>query len=49
MRKAVIAASRFGFGARPGDLEIISHHPEKWLLDQELPGQMNSMRMPPGS
>ena len=34
MNKAVIAASRFGFGARPGDLKIIGRDPEKWLLDQ---------------
>jgi len=34
MSKAVIAASRFGFGARPGDLTIISRDPDKWLLDQ---------------
>jgi len=34
MSKAVIAALRFGFGARPGDLEIISRDPDKWLLDQ---------------
>ena len=34
MSKAVIAASRFGLGARPGDLKIISRDPEKWLLDQ---------------
>lgn len=34
MNKAVIAASRFGYGARPGELEKIGSNPEKWLLDQ---------------
>ncbi len=34
MNKAVIAASRFGYGARPGDLEKVGSNPEKWLLDQ---------------
>ncbi|NQV86209.1 MAG: DUF1800 domain-containing protein [Woeseiaceae bacterium] len=34
MSKAVIAASRFGFGARPGDLIAIEPNPEKWLKDQ---------------
>jgi len=34
MNKPVIAASRFGFGARPGDLTIIRRDPQKWLLDQ---------------
>jgi uncharacterized protein (DUF1800 family) len=30
----VIAANRFGLGARPGDLEIVDRNPETWLLDQ---------------
>ncbi|MCH9694737.1 MAG: DUF1800 domain-containing protein [Gammaproteobacteria bacterium] len=34
MSKAFIAATRFGLGARPGDLEKIGDKPEKWLLDQ---------------
>ena len=34
MSKPVIAASRFGFGAHPGDLSTISRDPQKWLLDQ---------------
>jgi len=34
MRKTVIAASRFGFGARPGDLKTVRRNPETWLLDQ---------------
>jgi len=34
MSKAVIAASRFGLGARPGDLAAINQAPRKWLLDQ---------------
>jgi uncharacterized protein (DUF1800 family) len=36
-KNAVIAANRFGLGARPGDLARIAGSPEKWLLDQ-LPG-----------
>lgn len=34
MNKAVIAASRFGLGARPGDLARIERNPHAWLLDQ---------------
>lgn len=34
MNKAVIAASRFGLGARPGELAKIEDNPESWLLDQ---------------
>ena len=30
----VIAANRFGLGARPGDLEIIDRDPRDWLLEQ---------------
>ena len=31
---AVIAASRFGLGARPGDLTVITANPRNWLLQQ---------------
>ena len=34
MNKAVIAASRFGLGARPGELAKIESRPQAWLLDQ---------------
>ena len=34
MKKAVIAANRFGLGARPGDLERIARNPVSWLTDQ---------------
>ncbi len=34
MSKAVIAASRFGLGARPGELSKIDKRHEAWLLDQ---------------
>ena len=34
MSKAVIAASRFGYGARPGELQTIARNPKTWLLDQ---------------
>jgi uncharacterized protein (DUF1800 family) len=37
MSKDVIAASRFGFGARPDELKTISRDPEAWLLGQ-IPG-----------
>ncbi len=32
--ETVIAANRFGLGARPGDLESIDRDPRSWLLDQ---------------
>ena len=31
---SVIAANRFGLGARPGDIESIGKNPKSWLLDQ---------------
>ena len=31
---AVIAANRFGLGARPGELAHIAHNPKAWLLGQ---------------
>jgi len=34
MNKAVIAASRFGFGAQPGELKTIQRNPQQWLLEQ---------------
>ena len=33
-QKTVIAANRFGLGARPGDLTLVEKNPEAWLLDQ---------------
>jgi uncharacterized protein (DUF1800 family) len=33
-RNAVIAANRFGLGARPGDLDPVARNPEAWLMDQ---------------
>lgn len=33
-KKAVIAANRFGLGARPGDLSRIGPNAESWLMDQ---------------
>ena len=32
--ETIIAANRFGLGARPGDLELIDRSPRSWLLDQ---------------
>ena len=34
MSKAVIAASRFGFGAKPGELGKLDGRHQQWLLDQ---------------
>ena len=34
MKKAAIAANRFGLGAWPGELERIARNPETWLIDQ---------------
>jgi uncharacterized protein (DUF1800 family) len=33
-REAAIAANRFGLGARPGELKVISVDPQGWLLNQ---------------
>ena len=39
----VIAANRFGLGARPGDLETVDSNPKKWLLDQlQGPSRLSS-------
>ncbi len=48
MKKAVIAANRFGLGARPGELERIARNPESWLLDQlagpsRLPAELRDL------
>ncbi len=48
MKKAVIAANRFGLGARPGDLERAARNPEAWLLDQlsgpsRLPAEIRAL------
>lgn len=32
--EAAIAAHRFGYGARPGELDLIADDPRGWLLDQ---------------
>jgi len=49
MKKAVIAANRFGLGARPGDLQTIVAKPATWLLDQlqgpdRLPAVIKGLR-----
>lgn len=49
MNKAVIAAGRFGLGARPADLATIATNPKKWLLDQlQGPSRLNDeiLRLP---
>jgi uncharacterized protein (DUF1800 family) len=48
MTRAVIAASRFGLGARPGELAKIGAKPKSWLLDQlqgpsRLPGEIRAL------
>ena len=30
----VIAANRFGLGARPGELDVVGRNPRRWLLEQ---------------
>ncbi|HCP65082.1 MAG TPA: DUF1800 domain-containing protein, partial [Hyphomonadaceae bacterium] len=40
---AVIAANRFGLGARPGELAQIARDPKAWLLSQV--GQSQSTNM----
>ncbi|MBW5799757.1 DUF1800 domain-containing protein [Halomonas elongata] len=32
--RAIIAANRFGLGARPGELQEIAHDPKEWVLAQ---------------
>ncbi|MEM9385326.1 MAG: DUF1800 domain-containing protein [Pseudomonadota bacterium] len=39
LQNATIAANRFGFGARPGDLSAIAKDPRDWLLAQLSPVQ----------
>ncbi|QEM80300.1 DUF1800 domain-containing protein [Halomonas binhaiensis] len=34
LHDAVLAANRFGLGARPGDLQEIAHDPKEWVLSQ---------------
>ena len=46
--EAIIAANRFGLGARPGDLQEIDKNPTAWLLDQlegpsRLPSEIRSL------
>jgi uncharacterized protein (DUF1501 family) len=47
-KNAVIAANRFGLGARPGDLSRIGGNAESWLMDQlqgpsRLPADIRSV------
>jgi uncharacterized protein (DUF1800 family) len=46
--ESVIAANRFGLGARPGELERIDNDPQAWLLDQlqgppRLPAELRDL------
>ncbi len=48
MNKAVIAANRFGLGARPGELQRIARNPASWLTDQlggpsRLPAEIRAL------
>jgi uncharacterized protein (DUF1800 family) len=50
--EAIIAANRFGLGARPGDLQKIDKNPAAWLLDQlagpsRLPAEIRSLPKTP--
>jgi uncharacterized protein (DUF1800 family) len=50
--ETIIAANRFGFGARPGDLQEIDKNPTGWLLSQlegpsRLPTEINSLPKTP--
>ncbi|MEE8542447.1 MAG: DUF1800 domain-containing protein, partial [Gammaproteobacteria bacterium] len=47
--QAVIAANRFGLGARPGELDEISQDHEGWLLAQLRPGASTARDSLPGS
>ena len=37
LKTASIAANRFGFGARPGELDTIAQDPRGWLRQQLVP------------
>ena len=46
--ETVIAANRFGLGAKPGELARIDKDPRAWLLDQldgpsRLPGEIRDL------
>jgi len=48
LKKAVIAANRFGLGARPGELHQVASAPKPWLIDQlqgppRLPAELRSL------
>lgn len=49
--ETVIAANRFGLGARPGDLKLIDKDPQSWLLGQlEGPSRLpDDLRQLPGT
>lgn len=51
IKRAVIAANRYGLGARPGDLPCIAGDPASWLLDQlQGPSRLSAeIRQLPGS
>lgn len=46
---AAIAATRFGLGARPGDIETIAGDPEAWLTAQIAPGAAPTPRDVPSA
>ncbi len=41
--EAALALTRFGFGARPGDLQKAAGDPHAWLRDQTTPGNGSSL------
>jgi len=51
LQQAVLAANRFGLGARPGELVDIAHDPKGWVLAQleAAPDDASSLRGLPGT
>ncbi len=46
--RAAVAVTRFGYGARPGELSFIAEDPDQWLLDQleqrtEVPNEIQGL------
>ena len=52
-REAAIAWTRFGYGARPGDLDEVAHDPRGWLLaqleDSRTPTELRGLRSTEGA
>jgi uncharacterized protein (DUF1800 family) len=46
LKAAAIAANRFGFGAKPGELDAIAAEPQAWLRQQLIPQPQTSIGTP---